>query len=77
MVDDEGEPSSIARKIECTDPPVVSYERCNPKHPWFESNTVFEYFLGLESGGQEITEEEANKILVSWKQNWPQSKRVD
>ena len=77
MIDEAGSPSSIARKIQCEDPPGLWYERCNPNHPWFESNTVFEYFLGLETGGEDITEEQANKFLRSWKENWPKSKRDD
>tara|TARA_Y100000591_G_scaffold99993_1_gene84902 strand:- start:4940 stop:5254 length:315 start_codon:yes stop_codon:yes gene_type:complete len=75
MADSPKSPSAIARFIKCKDPLVHKYEMCNPTHPWFESNNVFKYFKGLETGGYEISEKIANKFLESWEKNWSKKKR--
>ena len=75
MADSPESPSAIARFIQCKDPVVHKYEICNPNHPWFESNNVFKYFKGLETGGYEVSKKVANKFLKSWEKNW--SKKRD
>ena len=70
MADSPDSPSSVAREIECDDPPALRYEICNSARPWFESNNVYKYFMGLETGGDEITEEVAKKFIEPWKANW-------
>ena len=56
MVDAPDSPSSVARFTKCEDPIIHKYEICNSASPWFESNNVFKCFMGLETGGYEITE---------------------
>lgn len=77
MVDAPDSPSSVARFTKCKDPIIHKYEICNSARPWFESNNVFKYFMGLETGGYEITENVAKKFIEPWKENWPKSKRDD
>ena len=74
MVDTPDSPSSVARFTTCEDPVIHKYEICNAKRSWFVSNTVFRYFIGLESGGYKITEEAARKFIEPWRANWPQPK---
>ena len=74
MVDTPDSPSSVARFTKCKDPLIHKYEICNSARPWFESNNVFKYFMGLETGGYEITEEVAKKFIKPWRTNWPQPK---
>ena len=74
MADSPESPSAIARFIQCKDPLEHKYEMCNSTHPWFESNNVFKYFMGLETGGYEITEKVANKFIEPWRENWPKKR---
>ena len=70
MADSPDSPSSVARFTRCKDPIIYKYEICNSARPWFESNNVYKYFMGLETGGDEITEEVAKKFIEPWKANW-------
>lgn len=71
MVDSPDSPSSVARYTTCENPMIHKYEICNPSRSWFESNNVYKYFVGLETGGFEITEEIAKKFIDTWRKNWP------
>jgi len=70
LVDSPDSPSSVARFTKCEHPIIHKYEICNPVRPWFESNNLHKYFMGLETGGYEITEELANKFIEPWRKNW-------
>ena len=70
MVDTPDSPSAVARFTTCKDPLIHKYEICNSALPWFESNNVFKYFKGLETGGYEIDEKVAEKFINPWKANW-------
>ena len=74
MVDTPDSPSSVARFTKCKDPLIHKYEICNAGRSWFESNNVFKYFMGLETGGYKITKEVARKFIEPWRANWPQPK---
>ena len=74
MADTPDSLSSIARFITCEDPIIHKYEICNSVRPWFESNNVFKYFKGLETGGYEITENVAKNFIEPWKENWPKKR---
>ena len=59
-------PSAVARFTTCKDPLIHKYEICNSaKDLLFESNNVFKYFKGLETGGYEIDEKVAEKFINS------------
>ena len=77
MVDTPDSPSSVARFTRCEDPIIHKYEICNSARPWFESNNVYKYFMGLETGGYEITEEVAKKFIDPWRANWPNKKETN
>ncbi len=74
MVDKPDSPSAIARFTTCDNPIIHKYEICNSDRPWFESNNVFKYFRGLETGGEDITEEQAKKFIEPWRENWPKKR---
>ena len=74
MVDTPDSPSSVARFTSCKDPIIHKYEICNSARPWFESNNVFKYFMGLETGGEDITEEQAKKFIEQWRESWPKKR---
>ena len=70
MVDTPDSPSSIARFTRCKDPIIHKYEIFNSARPWFESNNVYKYFMGLETGGYEITEKVALNFIKPWEKKW-------
>ena len=76
MVDTPDSPSSVARFTTCEDPVIHNYEICNAKRSWFESNTVFRYFLGLETGGYKISKKQAKKFIEPWRANWMNKKET-
>ena len=70
MGDTPDNPSQIIRKTECEDPPIFKTEGCNRITPWRESNHYIKYFIGMADEGYSMTEEEAEKVLVKWRERW-------
>ena len=74
MVDTPDSPSSVARLTTCDDPIIYTYEICNPRRPWLVSNNISRYFIGFDDGGYKISEQQAEKFIEPWRDNWPQPK---
>ena len=70
MQDKPDSPSAIARFTTCKKPLIHKYEICNSDMPWFESNNVYKYFKGLETGGEDISEKVAFYFINKWGKNW-------
>ena len=63
-------PSQIVRRTICDDPPIYKTEGCNRITPWRESNHYIKYFMGMADEGYSMTQEEAEKVLVNWRERW-------
>ena len=37
---------------------------------WKESNHYIKYFIGMADEGYSMTKDEAEKILIHWRENW-------
>ena len=41
---------------------------------WRESNDYIKYFIGMADEGYSMTEEEAERVLVKWRERWKNPK---
>ena len=70
MGDTPDNPSQLVRLTECEEPAIFKTEGCNRARPWRESNDYIKYFIGIADEGYSISEEDAEKILVRWRERW-------
>ena len=63
-------PSQIVRRTRCEDPSIYKTEGCNKSMKWRESNNYIKYFIGMADEGYSMTKEEAERVLVRWRENW-------
>ena len=63
-------PSQIVRRTRCEDPPIYKTEGCNKSRKWRESNDYIKYFIGMADEGYSMTKDEAERVLVTWRENW-------
>ena len=63
-------PSQIVRLTSCDDPIIFKTEGCNRAMKWRESNDYIKYFIGMADEGYSMTEEEAERVLVRWRDRW-------
>ena len=68
--DTKENPSQIIRKTTCDDPVIFKTEGCNRAMKWRESNHYIKYFIGMADEGYSMTKNEAEKILIKWRENW-------
>ena len=68
------DPSQIVRRVRCEDPPIYKTEGCNRAMKWRESNDYIKYFIGMADEGYSMTVEEAEKVLVKWRERWENPK---
>ena len=67
-------PSQIVRFTECDDLKIFKTEGCNRAMKWRESNDYIKYFIGMADEGYSMTEEEAERVLVKWRERWKNPK---
>ena len=67
-------PSQIVRRERGKNPTVYKTEGCNRAMKWRESNDYIKYFIGMSDEGYSMTEEEAERVLVKWRERWENPK---
>ena len=72
--DSPDNPSSLVRRVRCEDPVIYKTEGCNRSRSWKEDNKLIKYFIGMADEGYSIDEEQAEKILSKWRDNWANPK---
>ena len=63
-------PSQIIKRTRCKKPSIYKTEGCNKNRKWRESNDYIKYFIGMADEGYTMTEEEAERVLVKWRERW-------